>query len=372
MIEVLHMSTALDGGGVEMFLLNYYKNIDRSKIHFSIVVPGKKKGILENQFIELGAEIYHVELLRNNPIKTVIDIYKIIKVNKFDIVHCHGNKSSLLGIIIGKICGIKIRIVHAHMTEEVVTYFKKPYKLFTRLIIKMFSTNLFACGCDAGNYLFGRSGFTVIHNAIDLDRFLYNAKIRNDYREDLGLVDKIVLGNVARFSTQKNHMFLIDVFCELLKVSDKYKLVLVGDGNLKKEIMEKCLQRGITKNIVFIGNTNHVNDIMQAFDIGILPSLYEGLPVVAVEMQAAGLPVICSDSITKEVNITKTITYVSLSLTSSEWAHIISTNALNCAEVRKKQNYFMKKSNYDIKLQAQNLEILYEELISENNRNKKR
>lgn len=367
MIKILHMSTSLDGGGVEMFLLNYYKNIDRDKIHFSIVVPGYKKGILEDQFIELGAKVYHVGLLHDNFINSIRDIRKIFKNNNFDIVHCHGNKSSLLGIIFGKLYGVKVRIVHAHMTEEVVVYFKKIYKKFTQIIIKLFATDLFACGRDAGNYLFGKQKFTIIHNAIDLEKFLYNAEIRKEYRDDLGMNNEILLGNVARFAVQKNHSFLIEVFYELLKINPNYKLVLIGEGDLKKSIEEKCEILKISDKIIFIKNTNHINEFMNSFDIGILPSLYEGLPVVAIEMQASGLPVVCSNTITNEVNITGKINYLDLSLSAKYWANTISTIQLNNAMLRNKQNEDMHNSNYDIKVQAHRLEKLYEGFMNEKN-----
>ena len=138
MIKILHMSTALDGGGVEKFLLNYYKHINRKKIHFSIIVPGFKKGLLEDDFLQLGANVYHVHKLSDNLFKGIIDIYKVVKNNEYDVVHCHGNKSSLLGIIFGFFCGIKVRIVHAHMTEETIVHFKKIYKKISSLIIDLF------------------------------------------------------------------------------------------------------------------------------------------------------------------------------------------------------------------------------------------
>ncbi len=366
MIKILHMSTALDGGGVEKFLLNYYKHINRKKIHFSIIVPGFKKGLLEDDFLQLGANVYHVHKLSDNLFKGIIDIYKVVKNNEYDVVHCHGNKSSLLGIIFGFFCGIKVRIVHAHMTEETIVHFKKIYKKISSLIIDLFCTDRFACGEDAGIYLFGKRKFTIINNAIELENFKFDIDYRDKKRRNFSNND-IILCCVARFNEQKNHKFLINVFYELTKLSTDYKLILLGDGPLMSSIKEKCKELGIIDKVFFLGNRNDVNKIMSIADIGILTSLYEGLPVVLVEMQAAGLPVLCSDSVTKEVNITKKIKYIDLKYGSKYWSKEILSIELNSGNSREMIYNSMIGSKYDIISQAKQLEnIYYEKLIGKN------
>ena len=365
MLNVLHMSTALDGGGVEMFLLNYYKNMDRKNIHFSIIVPGFKKGILEDQFLELGANVYHVSKLHDNFFKGIIEIYKIISKNRFDIIHCHGNKSSLLGIIFGFFSGVKVRIVHAHMTEETISHFKKIYKFFSQIIIKIFATNYFACGEEAGKYLFGKNNFIIINNAINLNKFIYNDENRIYYRTKLNLNDRLVIGCIARFAYQKNHNFMIDIFNELYKQDNRYRLVLIGEGELEDSIKEKCERLHISKYVTFLGNINNVNEVLSALDYGILTSFYEGLPVTLVEMQASGLKIFSSDTITEEVNITNAIKYISLTNGIKNWIEEIIKTKKNDKISRLIQNKNMRESKYDIFFQAKNLEKLYLKLCEE-------
>ena len=176
-----------------------------------------------------------------------------------------------------------------------------------------------ACSKEAGEWLFGNTQFIVLNNGIDVSKYVFNQNIREEYRKILGFSDELVLGHVGRFSNQKNHNFLIDIFYEIIKINKKSKLILIGTGELENEIKEKVESLSLKEKVIFLGARADVNKIMQAMDVFILPSLFEGLPVVGVEAQASGLPCIISDTVSKDVKITDSVLQISLSLPPEEW-----------------------------------------------------
>ena len=175
----------------------------------------------------------------------------------------------------------------------------------------------------AGKYLYGNKSFTVIKNAINTSDFVFNKNIRNQIRAELGITNNFVIGNVARFSPQKNHKFILNLFKEFLSIDNNAILVLVGGGENEKDIKELAVQYGISGNIKFLGLRKDINRLLQSFDIFLFPSLYEGLPVSIIEAQAAGLPCILSDTIDSETAITSNVEFHSLNAPISEWTNAI-------------------------------------------------
>lgn len=365
-MKILHIYTSLDGGGVERFLLNYYKHMDRSKYQFDIVVPGFEIGILEEEFNKLGANIYHVPRFSSNKIKHVKDVIRIIKNGNYDIAHTHGYKS-ILALLLTFIIGIKIRIVHSHMAFENETFLRRIIRLIVTFFSKRLSNVMWSCGIDAGNWLFGKNSyekgeFKVIHNAVETSNFLYNPKIRDKYRKELGILDTdFVVGNVARLSEQKNQKFLLEIFSNLSS-NKEIKLFIVGSGELEEELKNLVRDMKLT-NVKFLGSRNDVPNLLMVFDLFILPSKYEGLPVSLIESQASGLYAISSNSITQEVNITNLIKYINLKSGPEIWAKEIINFSKNRPQ-RETEN-FLAGTVYDIELQAKELEILYTRLERE-------
>ncbi|MGT2932809.1 glycosyltransferase family 1 protein [Streptococcus catagoni] len=359
-MKILHIYTSLDGGGVERFLLNYYKHMNRKDFEFDIVVPGSDIGILERDFEELGAKIFHVSLFRDHKIEHLQEMIKIFKEGNYDIVHTHGYKS-ILGLIFAFIFGIKVRIIHSHMAFEKEKNFMKIKRQFVTLFSKLLSNVRWSCGIDAGNWLYGKNSykngyFQVIHNAIDSDDFLFNEKIRMKCRQNLGISDETFLvGNVARLSEQKNQKFLIETFL-LLKNNPNIKLIIVGKGELEKELKSLVREYDLN-NIIFLGARNDVSELLMAFDLFVLPSFYEGLPVSLIEAQASGLKSLSSDTITQEVNITKLVRYIDLKFGPKFWSNEILSLSKNM-DTRLNIKY-LEGTIYDIKLQALELENLY-------------
>lgn len=367
MIKVLHLFTTLDGGGVESFLYNYYSHMDLNKIKFDAIVPGSGIGYMESDFIRLNSDVFHVNRLRKNPIKHLNEVANIISSGDYDIVHCHGYKSTM-GLVFAKLFGCKVRIIHSHMAFVNESFTEREIRRFLTFTAKIFATNNFSCGIDAAKWLFGDKNYnagkvTVINNAIDLSKYEYRKSIRNKIRDELNLGEDFVIGNVARLTYQKNQNYLLLIMKELLALNPHSKLLLIGEGEDRIKLEQKCKELGIKDHVIFLGLRKDVPDLLSAIDFFVLPSRYEGLPVVLAEVQAAGLKACISDNITREVNVTGDINYLSLGLTPKEWSErIFEIYNMEFSEDRLQSKTAMVNGKYDIVQQAKNLYELYHEM----------
>ncbi len=368
MIKVLHLYTSLDCGGVESFLYNYYSKMNQKEIKFDFIVPGSKVGYLEEKLVKLNSTIYHVSSKRNNYIKHCVEVNKIIKNGNYDIIHCHGYKS-VLGLIIGKHYGCKVRIIHSHMAYVKENCFTKIMRKISTILLNKYSTAKFACGLDASNWLYGKESkpgeITIINNAIDLKKYAYNEKSRKKIREELNAQEKIIIGNIARLTYQKNQMFLLQVIHYLKKIDKNILLLLVGNGEDEEMLKSEVKKLKLEKNVLFLGLRKDIPELLSAIDVFVLPSRYEGLPVVLSEVQAAGVPSIVSDTITKEIDVTSNINYISLEKDPSYWASSIYKIYKNMNyKKRLEKNSKMKFGKYDIDHQADMLFKKYKSLLN--------
>ncbi len=364
MIKVLHLFTTLDGGGVESFLYNYYSHMDLVKIKFDAIVPGTEIGYMEPNFISLNSEVFHVKRFRESPLKHLKDVANIIKNGNYDIVHCHGYKSTV-GLVFAKIFGCKVRIIHSHMAFVNESFWGRTCRMFLTCIAKVFATDKFACGIDAAKWLFGDKDYelgkvTVIDNAIDLSKYEYNESVRCRLREEMDLGEDFVIGNVARLTYQKNQSFLLHIMKELVKLNRHTKLLLIGEGEDRNNLEQECRKLGIENYVKFLGLRKDVPELLSAIDFFVLTSRYEGLPVVLAEVQAAGLQACISDKITREINVTGDICYMSLDLTPAQWGKMIFDLYTEKYMVdRLKSRKVMMNGKYDIMYQAEKLYELY-------------
>ena len=362
-------------GGVEAVILNYFRNINKSKFVFDFVIDSDST---DNNFIneiqELGGTIIkcppYQKLHKYNKF-----LYKLFKEKNYDIVHSNINTLSVFPLRMAEKAGIKIRIAHSHSTSNPKEWKKNLLKNILRPFSKKYANVYFACSELAGRWLFGNKTFdegkvTIINNAIDVEKFVYNEdirkKVRNDLKEKCKLEiddDTLVVGHIGRFVKQKNHDFLIDIFNEVHKRKENSVLVLVGQGPLQKEIEEKVKILGLQDCVLFLGQRNDANELYQAMDVFVLPSLYEGLPVVGVEAQASGLLCELSNAMTKETKILDTTNFIDLSLSAEEWAEKILDGQNKF--VRKNMTEELKDSGYDIKKEAKKLEDKYFELLND-------
>lgn len=356
-IKLCHFVNGLLNGGVERFLINYFfnmNNINDYELH--IVTQGKSDSKCFNEFEKLGFNIHTVTKKKESIIKNYKDIKSILKKENFDIVHCHMTTTNFFPLFYAKCVGVKVRISHSHLCNNKVNLNEKLYITLTRLVSKY----RFACSKDAGRYLFGTNkNVYIINNAIDIKKFSYNEEVRKLKRAELGLNDSnIVIGHVGRFVEQKNHKFIIELITKLIKYSDKYVLVLVGTGKLEASVKQQVKKLKIEKNVYFLGNRNDVNELMQAFDIFILPSLFEGLGMVLVEAQISGMKCLTSYNTPREVKVTGNIKFIELEI--NKWKNeIIKMTQYE----RNDCSNEIASHNYEIQQEAQKLDKLYKKLL---------
>ena len=324
-IRVLQVVTHMNRGGLETMLMNYYRNIDRTKVQFDFLThrPENEKKDYDDEIRSLGGKIYHMPVL--NPfsrtyMKSLDEFFKEHK--EYKIVHSHLDCLSAYPLKMAKKNGVPVRIAHSHNTsqEKNLKYLIKDY---SKKQIPKYATHLFACGKEAGEWMFGKHKFQIMNNAIDAKKFIYNEEIRKQKRQELGLDGKFVIGHVGRFNLQKNHEFLIEIFKDFAKTNKDAVLILIGNGELQDEIKQQVMEYQMEDQVKFLGLREDIPQLLQAMDLFLFPSLFEGLPVTLVEAQAAGLPCVIADTITDEIMITDRISKVSLDSNLEKWNQVI-------------------------------------------------
>lgn len=368
-IRVLYVNGGImSRGGIESYMMNYYRNLDRDKIQIDFIVHGFEKGVYDDEIKSMGGRIYNVPVKSKDYIGNIKALRKIFLSGQYKIVHSHMDAMSAVVLREAKKCGIPIRIAHSHNTQHLTnSRLKFILNEYARKKVKKYATHLFACSKDAGIWLFGKKSFDdgkvkIINNAIDLDKFKFDISKRQKNRNELGIKDEFVIGHIGRFDYQKNHIFLLKIFKETLKYLPNSKLLLVGDGNLKNYINHKIEDLKIKDNVIILGARDDVNEIINSFDIFILPSLFEGLGIVGIEAQVNGLNCILSDVIPKEISITNNLDFISLNEDIKVWVDSIVMNSKKNSD-RLKVNNFYNFSNYDIKIQSKKLQAFYLSLI---------
>lgn len=356
-IRILQIVPNMQQGGIENFLMNIYRNIDRRKVQFDFLVHYEKKYYFDDEIEKLGGRIYRLSVREdNNLMKYIKDLNQFFKEHKeYKIVHGHMASLGYFYLHVAKKNGVPIRIAHSHGASYLKNL-KGYTKLFLFKFFKIPANIYWACSTEAGKFIFGeKNKFELIPNAIDMKKFKYNTSIRNEVRNDLKLNNKLVIGNVGRFNLQKNHSFLLDIFAELHKINPNTVLLLIGNGELEKNIKEKINKLNLNNDVKLLGIRDDVNRIYQAMDLFLMPSLFEGLPLTGVEAQTSGLRCIFSDTITKEVKISDNAEFFSLKKSSSEWANEI----INYSKYSR-ENYVIKNKDFDINTLAKKIEKKYE------------
>lgn len=324
MVRVLHIVGNMNMGGQETFIMNLYRKIDTTKIQFDFVVHSEKRGYYDDEIEKLGGKIYRITPMGKNIIQHCKELYKILKNNRNYIVHRHTCSSIVaIDLLVAKLAKIKKIIVHCHATEA--TNHKSLNILFRTLMNKLSNIKL-ACSKNAGEFLFGKKQkFEIINNAIDVEKYIFDEKIRKAIREKYNTKDKFIIGHVGRFDKAKNHRFILEVFEDILQKQDNSELWLIGDGVLKSEIEEIAKQKNIYQKIKFLGIKNNVNELMMGMDTFIFPSIYEGLGIVLIEAQASGLVCTVSDRIQPEAIVTDNVNVLSLNEEIGKWSETILT-----------------------------------------------
>lgn len=326
LIRVLQCTGALNMGGAETMIMNVYREIDKSKIQFDFVVAGDEIGYYENEATTLGAHIHHITKRSESVYKHLKELCAVVKKGQYKIAHFHTQNAFLssIEIMAAKLAGVKCIVVHSHNTTDWRTGMTLKLHSVFRPVLNFMSDVRLACGEDAGVWLYGsEKGFRVVPLPVSCDKYRYSEEKYALLREKYGVTNRKVYSHTGRFSDQKNHEFLIDVFSEIVKRDSSSILFLMGDGELRTPIEEKVEQLGITGNVVFCGNVNDVNDKLLMSDAFLLPSKFEGFPTVVLEAQAAGLPCYISDTITEKIAVTELVKQISLQMNAEQWSQQI-------------------------------------------------
>lgn len=360
MKKILIIMNSLNCGGEENFVMNMYRHLNREKFEIAFLVPGisDEKQFFESEIEKKGDIIFKVSGKAKHPVKNFIEIYKIVKNHQFSVVHRHSDNSlMILDIWAARLGGAKINIAHSHNSNVSSNKLKFLHYVF-RPFLKGNEMKRYACSEGAGRWMYGKSQFIIARNGIDSEMFRYKENIRQRKRADLEIKDEILLGHVGRFDEVKNQRFLVDIITKLENEHPgKYKLLFIGKGILEEKIKKYVREKHMENNVIFLGQQSNVYEWLQAIDIFVFPSIYEGLPVSLIEAQASGTKCIISDHISQEVAITPLVQFLTIEKGIELWCREIIEKSINLQKIDIRK--MIIKSGYDIKNSVKCFEEIY-------------
>lgn len=343
---------SMNAGGAETFLMKIYRALDKTKYQMDFYVSTMEKGIYDDEIISMGGKIFRSIPKSKHPIKSFYKLKEVVKNQEYkSVMRVSQHSISSLDLIASKIGGANKLIYRSSNSKTINGKIGELiHRMFKWLSITIPNVKI-APSTEAAKFMFGEKSIEndkviILKNAIPIDNFVFDNNIREKVRAKLNLEEKFVLGHVGRFSEQKNHLFLIDIFNEVLKNKAESVLLLVGAGELENKIREKVKFLGIEEKVIFLGVRKDIAEIMMAMDVFVFPSFYEGMPNTVIEAQATGLKCVISNTITKEANITKEVKYIDLSNNEDEWARNILQ--FNSDYTRNNMKYIFEEHGYDI------------------------
>lgn len=359
-LRILHVFASLDRGGAEGMIMSLYRNLDRSKVQFDFVVNDRDEAYAHEEEISmLGGRVFKM------PEYTGLNTFNYFKEWKrflnrhpeWKVIHAHHTSPAFVYLTAAKRNGC-VTISHSHIAKHEYNI-KSIVKIVARYPLRFFSDHLFACSEAAAEWMYGKKSAQaiVLKNSVDSKVYKFNLNARQSKRDELGLGEKLVIGHIGRFAAQKNHEFLIDIFCCIKELRPDSVLLLVGNGSLKKKIENKVQELGLSEDVVFLGVRSDIIELLSAIDVFLFPSLYEGLPVSMIEAQANGLPCVVSNSITSESKITDCVKFLSLSSSPADWAKVVIAEG-EC-EQRSDTYDALVDAGYDIESNVSWLEHFY-------------
>lgn len=358
-IRVLHILDGLKSGGAETFIMNVYRNINRDEVQFDFLIRNRNGNVHIEEVKRLGGKVFFLPSFPKHFLKNrreLKDFFK--KHDEYSIVHVHANSSVyILPLIYAKDSKIPCRILHSHNTKA-YNRIATTLHFILRNYASKIATEHFACSTEAGKWMFYDKSFQILNNSVDAEKFRYDNNIRKQVRAEMQLEDKIVIGHIGRFVSQKNHIFLLKLFRNFLNKNRNAILLLVGDGPLKKNIEAEVERMSLTEHVKFLGVRNDIPRLLQCMDAFLFPSLFEGLPFTLIEAQASGLPCVISDSIVDDVIITKDIVK-KVSLNSDEEVWCSKINEVLKLKQRKDTFNEIYQSGFHIKNTSELLETFY-------------
>ena len=364
-LRVLQVGMTRNLGGIETYLIEQFRHLDKSKIDYDFVnITGEYSICYEDEILASGSKIFKVVSRHKNPLLHYWQWFNILLQNKgiYDVIVLNTNSLEyVFPLVLGKIFGIPVRVIHSHNSG-----FENKQGLARRLLVGMnkkllaWSANLrFACSQFAGQWMFKDNPYHVIYNAIDIHKYDADLIVREETRNALGLHTELTLLHVGRFSYQKNHSFLLDIFKEVHRIQPDSVLLLVGDtteeSEFLMEVKRKIKAYGLENVVRLLGRRDDVNKIMQAADVLVMPSFFEGLTVVGIEAQASDLPLLLSDTVTKELGLLPSTQFISLEAGPTAWAEAIVNSKQHNRQSRYEE---LKAAGYDIGNETERVEKL--------------
>lgn len=364
-LRVLQVGMTRNLGGIETYLIEQFRHLDKSKIDYDFVnITGEYSICYEDEILASGSKIFKVVSRHKNPLLHYWQWFNILLQNKgiYDVIVLNTNSLEyVFPLVLGKIFGIPVRVIHSHNSG-----FENKQGLARRLLVGMnkkllaWSANLrFACSQFAGQWMFKDNPYHVIYNAIDIHKYDADLIVREETRNALGLHTELTLLHVGRFSYQKNHSFLLDIFKEVHRIQPDSVLLLVGDTTEESEFLTEVKRKikayGLENVVRLLGRRDDVNKIMQAADVLVMPSFFEGLTVVGIEAQASDLPLLLSDTVTKELGLLPSTQFISLEAGPTAWTEAIVNSKQHNRQSRYEE---LKAAGYDIGNETERVEKL--------------
>lgn len=369
-IKIAHVAGGLTTGGVEAVLYNYFSHMNKEDYELYYISYDKPNEEVKKRFENLGFHVYEVYKKKEHFFKSCMQVVKILKENQIQIIHSHMTLVCFITSFLARLCGVKVAVAHSHLAQHITGVKKYIYAVF-KWLTKITSNYYIACGEEAAIYLYGKKKFEngkvmLMHNAIDTEKFSYQEQIREQMRKELAIDNCFCIGHVGRFTEQKNHLFLIDIFKEIVACKENAVLLLLGEGPLEEEVKEKVKALSLEKNVRFLGSSSEVYKYYQAMDVFLLPSLYEGLAVSLVEAQCSGVPVVTADTVTGEIRLAKAYEVLALTDSPERWAKAVCAYDEDRDAVLKERKEAVKmiqEAGYDIEKEARKLDIFYKKIV---------
>lgn len=366
-IRVAVIMGKMNSGGKKTLAMEYFRHMDNKKVKFDFICDADSNAIPTEEIKNSGGDV-HIVAPYQHIIRNMWDMYSLFRKNRYDIVHAYNSTMNLFPMMAASLAGIPVRI-----NESVSMGNKKEKKFILKCLLRpfshLFSTHYMSCGETCGIWQFGqnlynRGKIAVFKSVVNTDKYKFDPDLRNSTRDKYHLSDSIVIGHIARFTAQKNSLFLIDVFHEIYEMEPKAKLLLIGDGDLKEAMMAKIRQFHMEDAVSYLGRREDILQFYNAMDCFLLPSLYEGLPIVGIEAESTGLPVFFSAEIPRESGACDDLSYfIELNKSPREWAEKILKETSKHISQRRQRTEDVKAAGFDSAEEARRLDLYYGKVV---------
>ncbi len=357
-VKVLTICTVEMGrNGISTFIMNCFQTIHKNIVRMDFVAPAIGDSSISDFIKDMGSDIYELNMRNRNPYRYFVKLVHLIRKKNYDIVHVHGNSRTVaVELLAAKTAGCRVRIAHSHNTN--CNHYTAHALL--RPVFEISCTHRFACGREAGIWMFKKNDFLIINNGIRTENFIFSRKDRASVRNSLQLTDEFVIGHIGLFNEQKNHEFIIRVFASCLKEIENCKLLLVGNGRNYAVMKEKARKLKIEDKVIFYGQSDEVTKLLSAMDLFLFPSKFEGFGIALMEAQITGMPCIASNAVPESTAMGDRVYYLGLDESTDKWVEMIRRLK---AEKWVRESFYQENNarirSFDILNTAEYLEKLY-------------